>query len=291
MQLARIKTSENGQPVVAGYQDGKLVVLDGDDAFRDIATLLSAGRPALDKARSQLARGLDNGHALDADSVAYLSPTAPAVYLGLGYNYRELTKHEGLPFNTHPELFAKLPGCAIGHNETVLVPAAIDKVDYEAELSVVIGRTARRVKAADALAYVGGYTACNELTAKIIPRPPESGSVIVPLKAADNFGPMGPTLVVADAIEDPQDLTMTCHVNGEEKQRFSTSDMVHSIAEVIEYVTARITLNPGDVLATGTSVGIGIIKTPPVFLDPGDVMEVRIEGYPALRNPIEWEKA
>lgn len=287
MQLARIRTEPGGAPVVAGYADGKLVVLGDDPDFADVATLLAGGSRVLDKAKA----AMKSGRQVDAASVEYLSPTTPAVFLGLGYNFKELTKHEGLQFNKHPELFAKMPGCAIGHDQPVMVPAIIDKVDYEAELAVVIGRRASRVKAADALDYVGGYTACNELTAKIIPRPPESGSIIIPLKAADTFGPMGPTLITADEIADPHDLTMLCRVNGVEKQRFPTNDMVHTIPEVIEYITARITLNPGDVISTGTSIGIGIIKKPPEFLNPGDVMEIEIEGYPALRNRIEWEKA
>jgi 2-keto-4-pentenoate hydratase/2-oxohepta-3-ene-1,7-dioic acid hydratase in catechol pathway len=102
---------------------------------------------------------------------------------------------------------------------------------------------------------------------------------------------MGPTLIPVRMIPDPQKLTMLCRVNGVEKQRFETSDMVHTVAEVIEYVTARITLNPGDVITTGTSLGIGIVKKPPEFLKDGDVVEVQIEGYPALRNRIQWEKA
>ncbi|MCC6949744.1 MAG: fumarylacetoacetate hydrolase family protein [Bradyrhizobiaceae bacterium] len=289
MQLARVKDKSSGGLRAAVYLDGKLVVLEGEPEFADVATLLASGSAGLKKAEQFARRGLENGRALDAASFEYASPTTPAVFLGLGYNYKALTANEGLPENVHPELFAKLPGCAIGHEQPVLVPAVIDKVDYEAELAVVIGRTARRVKAAKALDYVGGYTACNELTAKILPRPKESGSVIIPLKAVDTFGPMGPTLITADEIKNPQNLTMVCRVNGEEKQRFPTSDMVHSVADVIEYITARITLNPGDVISTGTSIGIGIIKKPPEFLKPGDVMEVEIEGYPALRNRIEWE--
>jgi 2-keto-4-pentenoate hydratase/2-oxohepta-3-ene-1,7-dioic acid hydratase in catechol pathway len=154
----------------------------------------------------------------------------------------------------------------------------------------VIGRRASRVSVADALSFVGGYTACNDLTAKLIPRPQESGSIIVPLKCADSFGPLGPVLVTTDEIPDPQSLTMLCRINGIEKQRYPTSDMVHSVAEVIAYITERITLNPGDVISMGTSLGIGIIQKPPQFLKPGDVMEIQIEGYPALRNRIEWEQ-
>lgn len=291
MQLARIK-GPDGRPAAAVWIDGKVVTLatSADPAFADLTTLMAAGDRALEKAQAYASEQVAAGKAAPASAVQFLSPTTPMVFLGLGYNYKELATHEGVPFNKHPELFAKLPGCAVGHDHPILVPKVIDKVDYEAELGVVIGRTARRVKARDALVYVGGYTACNDYTAKLIPRPPESGSVIVPLKCADTFGPMGPTLITRGEIPDPQKLTLLCRVNGEEKQRFSTSDMVHTVAEAIEYITARITLHPGDVITTGTSLGIGIVKKPPVFLDDGDVVEVQIEGYPALRNRIQTEK-
>jgi 2-keto-4-pentenoate hydratase/2-oxohepta-3-ene-1,7-dioic acid hydratase in catechol pathway len=291
MQLARIR-SASGLPAAAGYVDGKLVELPAasDPAFADVATLLAAGPAALERAETFVQKALQAGMAVDAATATYLPPTTPMVFLGLGYNYKALATNEGVPFNKHPELFAKLPGCATGHDHPIRVPRVIDKIDFEAELGVVIGRTARRVKASDALGYVGGYTACNDLTAKVIPRPVESGSIVVPLKCADTFGPMGPTLVPSRLIGDPQKLTMLCRVNGVEKQRFQTSDMVHTVAEVIEYITARITLNPGDVITTGTSLGIGIIKKPPEFLNEGDVVEVQIEGFPALRNRVEWEK-
>lgn len=290
MQLARIK-GDGGNPVAAAWIDGKLIELpvSHDAVFADLGTLMAAGESALCRAEDYAQKVLAAGKGVPASRVQFLSPTRPMVFLGLGYNYRALAQKEGLAFNNHPELFAKLPGCAVGHDHPISVPKVIDKIDYEAELAVVIGRTARRVKAKNALDFIGGYTACNDYTAKVIPRPVESGSIIVPLKASDTFGPMGPTLIPARGM-DPQNLTLLCRVNGEEKQRFSTSDMVHTVAETIEYITARITLNPGDVITTGTSLGIGIIKQPPVFLKEGDVVEVQIEGYPALRNKIQWEK-
>lgn len=298
MQLARIR-HQSGESHVAAYVKGQVVDLQvaqqrvagkPDPMFDSLATLLESGERGLERAETLATQALSAGQGQPEDKITFLSPTVPQVFLGLGYNYKELATSEGLPFNKHPELFAKMPGCAVGHNHPILVPRVIDKIDYEAELGVVIGRTARRVGATDALSYVGGYTAINDVTAKIIPRPVESGSIIVPLKASDSFGPMGPTLISAKEIPDPQKLTMLCRVNGVEKQRFSTSDMVHTVAEVIEYISARITLNPGDVITTGTSLGIGIIKKPPEFLKEGDVVEVQIDGYPALRNRVEWEK-
>lgn len=290
MQLARIRGAD-GQPVAAAWIHNKVVELPAaaDAAFADLAVLMAQGNAALERAESYANRALAAGKGIDSTRVEFLPPTTPQIFLGLGYNYKALATTEGVPFNKHPELFAKMPGSAIGHGHPVRVPKVIDKVDFEAELGVVIGRTARRVKAKDALSFVGGYTACNDLTAKIIPRPKESGSIVIPLKAVDTFGPLGPTLIPAEGI-DPQNLTMVCRVNGVERQRFSTSDMVHSVAEIIEYITERITLNPGDVITTGTSLGIGIIQKPPVFLREGDVMEIQIEGFPALRNTIEWEK-
>jgi len=290
MQLARIKLN-GSKPVAAAWIKGLVIELPvaQDPAFADLATLMAAGDEALVRAEKYARQEIAAGKGVDASRVQFLSPTTPMVFLGLGYNYKALAQNEGLPFNKHPELFAKLPGCAVGHDHPVRVPKVIDKVDFEAELAVVIGRTARRVKEKDALSYVGGYAACNDYTAKVIPRPKESGSIIIPLKAVDTFGPIGPTLIPAKQV-DPQKLTLLCRVNGEERQRFSTSDMVHTVAQTIEYITARITLNPGDVITTGTSLGIGIIQKPPVFLKEGDVVEVQIEGYPALRNKIEWEK-
>lgn len=291
MQLARIKDAA-GRPSAAAWIDGKLIPLPAthDPAFADLTSLLASGEACLARAQSYANEAMSAKKGIDASAVDFLPPTTPAVFLGLGYNYKALATNEGLPFNKHPELFAKLPGSAVGHGQPVTVPTVVDKLDFEAELGVVMGHTAKRVKAKDALTYVGGYTACNDLTGKIIPRPPESGSIIIPLKAVDTFGPLGPTLIPAKGI-DPQNLTLLCRVNGVERQRFSTSDMVHTVAEVIEYITARITLNPGDVITTGTSLGIGIIQKPPVFLKEGDVVEVQIEGFPALRNTIVWEKA
>lgn len=208
----------------------------------------------------------------------------PSKIIGLGYNYRALCENEGVTPGPEPELFVKMPTSITGPNDPVVVPAVIDKVDFEAELTVVIGRRCSQVDGADALDYVGGYTVMNDVTAKVIPRPPESGSVVLALKGVDTFAPIGPAILVADDSVDPQDMTLKCRVNGVEKQSFNSSDMVHTVAEIIEYISARITLEPGDLITTGTSLGIGIIQKPPVFLADGDVVECEIEGIGTIRN-------
>jgi 2-keto-4-pentenoate hydratase/2-oxohepta-3-ene-1,7-dioic acid hydratase in catechol pathway len=288
MQLARIKARAGQEPIVVAYVGGRMVPLKGSPLFRNITSIISAGKEGVALAQKAANAAAAAGEFVTGP-VEFLAPTDPAIYLGLGYNYRALAEHEGKPLDRPLKLFAKFANCVLGHDKTVHVPRAIDKVDYEAELGVVIGKRASRVKKEDALSYVGGYTPCNDLTAKELPRPVDSGAV--PLKCIDGFGPLGPVLITADEIADPQKLTLICRVNGEEKQRFPTSDMLHTVAESLEYVTRIMTLEPGDVIATGTSVGIGIIKVPPVFLKPNDVMEIEIEGYPPLRNKLQWEAA
>ena len=223
------------------------------------------------------------------ENVELLAPIPhPSKVIGLGYNYKALCNHENVKIATHPELFAKMPTSVTGPFEPVFVPRSIDKVDYEVELGVVIGKYCKDVSEAAALSFVAGYTIVNDVTAKIIPRPPESGSVVLSLKGADTFAPAGPYLVTKDEIPDPQKLTLLCRVNGQERQKFSTSDMVHSVAKVIEYISERITLVPGDLISTGTSLGIGIIKKPPVFLNHNDVVECEIQGFGSTRNTIRF---
>jgi 2-keto-4-pentenoate hydratase/2-oxohepta-3-ene-1,7-dioic acid hydratase in catechol pathway len=222
---------------------------------------------------------------LSMDIVQLRAPVLrPGKVIGLGYNYRALCQNENVRTDREPELFAKLPTSVTGPFDTIVVPRCISKVDFEAELGVIIGRRCKDVSTQTALSYVAGYTVVNDITAKIIPRPPESGSVILALKGVDSFCPIGPCLVTSDEIPDPQALQILCRVNGNEKQNFNTSDMLHSVATVIAYITERITLEPGDLITTGTSLGIGIIQKPPMFLKNNDIVECEIRGIGAMRN-------
>lgn len=211
----------------------------------------------------------------------------PEKVFGIGYNYKELCDHEKHEYPPKPLLFAKMPTCVTGAYDDIDVTPAVDLVDFESELCVIIGRTARRVRAADALAHVGAYTVMNELSAKILPRPTIPGKTeTVPQKAVDDFGPLGPTVITPDEIADPSRLRMVARVNGEERQSFPTSDMVHGVEALIEHISSIITLHPGDMIATGTSVGCGIVERPPRLLNDGDVVDCEIVGYPGCRNAI-----
>jgi 2-keto-4-pentenoate hydratase/2-oxohepta-3-ene-1,7-dioic acid hydratase in catechol pathway len=291
MKLVTYRPNGSGAPTVGVLVDDRIVpaahalVAIGEDPA-DAATMERFVQlPRETQAKAGAAAAADGAYS-DALATARLEAPVmrPSKVIGLGYNYRALCENEGVTPGEHPELFVKMPTSVVGATDPVVVPRSIDKVDFEAELGVVIGRTCRSASPHDALDYVAGYTVINDVTAKIIPRPPESGSVVLGLKGPDTFCPTGPCLVTADAIPDPQDLTITCRVNGVEKQNFSTSDMVHTVAEVIAYVSDRITLEPGDMFTTGTSLGIGIIQKPPVFLADGDVVECEIEGIGTIRN-------
>jgi acylpyruvate hydrolase len=211
----------------------------------------------------------------------------PEKIIGLGYNLRALCQKEGVEEPLYPQIFAKLPTSVAGPRDEIEAPPAVDKVDFEAELCVVIGRTARRVGRAEALSYVGGYTVMDELSAKILPRPKlEAQTTTLALKGVDGFAPTGAVVVTPDEAGDPSELEIVCRVNGEERQRYPTSDFVHDVAGTIEYISSIITLHPGDLLSMGTSVGIGIVEVPPRLLGDGDVVECEVAGWPGCRNVI-----
>src|SRR5262249_19191295 len=173
--------------------------------------------------------------------------------------------------------------CVIAPGEPVVMPHASDKIDYEAELAVVIGRRAKHVSVAHAYDYVLGYTAFNDVTARDF----QSGDgQWQRSKSCDTFAPMGQTIVTADEIPDPHSLRIRMLVNGAVMQDSNTSQLIFSVPQIIEFITASITLEPGDVIATGTPSGVGVGRKPPVFLKPGDTMEVDIERIGGLGNPV-----
>jgi 2-keto-4-pentenoate hydratase/2-oxohepta-3-ene-1,7-dioic acid hydratase in catechol pathway len=182
-----------------------------------------------------------------------------------------------------PIYFTKVPESVIGPGEPiVIVPAVSDATDYEAELAVVIGRGGKGIKAADAMAHVWGYTIVNDVTA----RDWQQRHLQCHLgKSFDSYCPMGPWLVSADEC-DATRTGIRCYVNGEERQNANTADLIFDIPTLIETLSAGITLYPGDVIATGTPVGVGIGFKPPKYLKPGDVVRVEIDGIGALQNPV-----
>ena len=225
-----------------------------------------------------------DGVAIPWEDVELLAPVPrPGKIVCVGLNYRDHAAETGKPVPTEPVLFAKFANSVVGDGAEVALPAVTEEVDWEAELGVVIGRRASRVSVADALAHVAGYTCMNDLSARDLQR---SGGQWTRGKAIDGFLPMGPWLVTADEIGDPQRLSVRCLVDGEVVQDSSTSQMVFGVAELVSVISQTMTLDPGDCLATGTPPGVGMAMRPPRFLRPGDVVVVEIEKLGRLTTTI-----
>jgi 2-keto-4-pentenoate hydratase/2-oxohepta-3-ene-1,7-dioic acid hydratase in catechol pathway len=215
-----------------------------------------------------------------------LSITRPGKIVCVGLNYRDHAEEGGLDLPKAPLLFAKWPNTLIGDGEPIVVPPEATQVDYEAELGVVIGSTARRVSEAAALDHVEGYICLNDVTARDIQF---GDGQWTRGKSLDTFCPVGPRLVPREEIEDPQKLAIRCILNGETMQDSPTDQMIFSVAEIIAYVSQIITLEAGDLIATGTPAGVGVFKDPKVLLEDGDEVSIEIDGLGTLTNPVQKE--
>ncbi|HLA07609.1 MAG TPA: fumarylacetoacetate hydrolase family protein [Anaerolineales bacterium] len=206
----------------------------------------------------------------------------PEKIICLGLNYRDHAKESGLPIPSVPILFAKYRNALTGPTSPIILPGVSQEIDYEAELAVVIGRRCKSVAAAEAPDVVAGYVAFNDVSARDVQM---RTSQWLAGKTLDTFGPCGPALVI-DEIRDPQALSVSTRVNGETLQHGNTRDMIFSVAESIAFISQLMTLQPGDIIATGTPAGVGFKREPPIFLRHGDIVEVEIEGIGILRNPV-----
>ncbi|MBD5657030.1 MAG: fumarylacetoacetate hydrolase family protein [Candidatus Eremiobacteraeota bacterium] len=208
----------------------------------------------------------------------------PDKILCLGLNYRDHASDAGLAAPQTPDLFAKFRNSLVGAFDDVIVPSfASSKVDYECELAVIIGRRASRVAENDALRYVAGYSVFNDVSARDLQMQTSQATAG---KAIDTFAPMGPGMALATHVGDPQTLSLMTRVNGRVVQNGNSANMIFSVAQIIAYVTSFATLEPGDIIATGTPSGVGFNRKPPIFLRDGDIVETQIEKIGTLRNRI-----
>ena len=208
----------------------------------------------------------------------------PGKIICVGLNYKDHAAETKSELPERPLLFAKWPNTLIGDGDPIRIPAISQKVDYEAELGVVIGRAARDVAVDDALDFVGGYVCVNDVSARDLQF---ADGQWTRAKSLDTFCPVGPAVVPAAEIPDPQALAIRCVVNGEALQDSSTAHMVFSVADLVSYASRGMTLHPGDLIATGTPAGVGFTRKPPVFLQVGDEVTIEIEGIGALTNPVK----
>jgi 2-keto-4-pentenoate hydratase/2-oxohepta-3-ene-1,7-dioic acid hydratase in catechol pathway len=210
----------------------------------------------------------------------------PAKIVCVGLNYHDHAKETGQEVPERPLLFAKWPNTLIGSGATVVIPTVSRRVDYEGELGLVIGRQARGVSEADALSYVSGYFAANDVSARDVQHKDKQW---VRGKSFDTFLPVG-DVVPADQVPDPQNLAIRTILNGETVQESNTSDMIFGIKKIIAFVTEAITLEPGDLILTGTPAGVGAFRDPRIWLKHGDEITVEVDGVGSVTNRIEDAK-
>lgn len=255
-------------------------LLDAAGAVRDLSAWVT------DISAATLApRELDRLRAIDPATLPLLAApgrVAPpwsgmGKFICVGLNYADHAAEAGMPLPKEPILFMKPPSCVVGAHDAVVLPQGSTKSDWEVELGVVIGSRARYVSEADALSHVAGYCVVNDLSEREYQL--ERGGTWDKGKGCDTFGPVGPWLVTADEVPDPQDLSLCLALNGQTMQSGSTRTMVFGVAQLVSYISRFMTLYPGDLISTGTPPGVGMgIKPAPVFLKPGDCMTLGISG-------------
>jgi 2-keto-4-pentenoate hydratase/2-oxohepta-3-ene-1,7-dioic acid hydratase in catechol pathway len=258
------------------------------ESYRSLRAYLSASPDEQAQILAWATRQFDTGvQVLSLDEVELGPPVPdPEKIVCLGLNYPEHAAEAELAIPPVPTFFAKFRNSLVGPTSPVILPAVSQFIDYEGELVVVIGKRCKHVAEQEALAYVAGYTICNDVSARDLQMQTSQWTAG---KAIDTFAPMGPGIVLAADIPDPQALTLTTRVNGEVVQRESTSQMIFSVAATIAFLSSFMTLEPGDLIATGTPSGIGARRQPPRFLQAGDIVEVEIERIGMIRNQMVAE--
>ncbi len=268
-------------------------LMDAQGQVRDLSGVLQDITPA-----TLSPSGLAQLKALDIESLPTVRVGSYAVpwsgmgkFLAIGLNYADHAAEAGMPLPTEPIVFTKAISCAVGAHHDVVLPQGSVKSDWEAELGVVIGQRARYVSEADALSYVAGYCVVNDISEREYQI--ERGGTWDKGKGCDTFGPIGPWLVTTDEITDPQSLDVWLDVNGQRFQTGNTRTMVFNVAQIISYLSRFMTLEPGDLITTGTPPGVGMgVKPSPVYLKPGDVMRLGIQGLGEQQQRVyAWDPA
>jgi len=224
----------------------------------------------------------------ELDEVTLEAPIpAPRKIICIGLNYLDHVIESGAEKPKTPLIFSKFVTCVAAPNETIILPKDSEQVDYEAELAVVVGRKGKNIAAADAMEYVFGYTNFNDISARDMQFADgqwQRG------KSCDTFAPFGPYIATKDEISDPHNLNIQFRLNGETLQNSNTNQLIFRIPELIEFLSRSVTLEPGDIIATGTPPGVGFARKPPIFLKDGDICEVEIEGLAILSNPVGFRE-
>lgn len=256
-----------------------------NDTRAHARTLLDEISKTLPSASSKL---LDQGVLIPLERMSFLpSVYRPGKIVCVGLNYPEPGVRKPTSRSAYPVLFLKPASALIGHDKSIILPRGSKQVLYEGELAVVIGRTARHVPPQQAWTCIAGYTIANDVSAKDFEK---RTSQWTSGKISDTFCPLGPLLVTTDEVSDPQDLRIHTTLNGSTVQEGSTADMLFGIPELISYVSSLATLQPGDLILTGSPKGIGVNPANPIYMNPGDTVSIKIEGLGVLTNPVIAEE-
>ncbi len=288
MKLATIQTPYGTRAALA-VADGYIDLHATDPGLPSCVKSLLAASPAIRKAASDVASS-KSAVKYAANAVKVLPPIPkPGKILCIGLNYRDHAIEGGKAIPNEPVVFGKFPNTLIAHGDPIILPKVAEKVDYEAELVIVIGKTGKHIPNTDAaFEYVGGYTVGHDVSARDWQFRGEEKQWIIG-KTFDTFAPTGPVLVTADELTNPHKLQIQLRLNGTTLQNSNTKEFIFGVPHLLWFLSQVITLEPGDLIFTGTPPGVGIARKPPILLKAGDVAEVEIEGIGTLRNPVVAE--
>ena len=276
-----------GSPRLALVDETRALALDitalAPDAPADCDALVAGGAHTLDRVRTLISSASGSGW-LPLESLVLAPPLRrPGKIMAIGLNYRDHAEEQNIEPPPAPLMFAKFASSIVGPEAPVEIPPASSRIDYEVELAVIIGRRGRMISPEAARDHIFGYTIINDITARDLQR---SDRQWVRAKSFDTFCPMGPAVVTVDALEFPPQRDIEMRVNGEVRQRSNTRRMIFDVPTLVSWLSEAFTLEPGDIISTGTPAGVGVFRNPPVFLTEGDVMEASIDGLGVLRNPV-----
>jgi 2-keto-4-pentenoate hydratase/2-oxohepta-3-ene-1,7-dioic acid hydratase in catechol pathway len=283
MRFATIQTP-NGPRAAVLQGDAYTDLHSADSALPTSVRQLLEGGPALLQAANDAARS--GAARIPAAGVKLLPPiTDPPKIICMGLNYSDHANETGAKIPSEPVLFSKFATALIGADEPIILPAVSKKVDYEAELVLVVGKKGRHLTAANALEHLAGYTIGHDVSARDWQLEKDGKQWMVG-KTFDTFAPLGPWLVTPDEIPDVHNLAIRLRLNGQTMQDSNTRNMIFTAGVALAYISQVVTLLPGDLIFTGTPPGVGMARKPPVWLKGGDVVEVEISGLGVLRNPV-----
>ena len=287
MKLVTIKTNSSPRLCCLLQENGTAFFLDlnkcNSNLPDNIISFLEMGRDGI-KAAEEACRLRDPSAIHKIEDISWMAPVPnPGKILCLGLNYRDHAAEVNKPLPDSPTIFSKFNNCVIGHQECIHIPKVSHQIDYEAELAIVIGKRAKHVSETDAMDYIAGYTALNDVSARDYQSKTTQWTIG---KIFDTFAPMGPALVMRDEIPDPGNLDISLTLNGKVMQKSNTRNLIFSVPFLVSYLSQVLTLEPGDVISTGTPAGVGIARKPPLYLKSGDHVTISIEKIGELTNPV-----